>query len=35
MPTTLKQAFSRLSFSRQFMLAIIAILVIGMAAIGT
>jgi len=35
MPTALKQAFSRLSFSRQFMLAIIAILVIGMAAIGT
>lgn len=35
MPTTLKQAFSRLSFSRQFMLAIIAILMIGMAVIGT
>ena len=35
MPTTLKLAFSRLSFSRQFLLAIIAVLVIGMAAIGT
>lgn len=35
MPTTLKQAFSRLSFSRQFMLVIVTILAIGMAAIGT
>lgn len=35
MLTALKQAFSHLSFSRQFMLAIIAVLVIGMAAIGT
>jgi len=35
MPSPLQQAFSRLSFSRQFMLAIIAVLVIGMAAIGT
>lgn len=34
MPTTLKQAFSRLNFSRQFMLAIIVVLVISMAAIG-
>lgn len=35
MPSAQKQAFSRLSFSRQFMLTMIAILVIGMAAIGT
>jgi len=34
-PTTLKQAFERMSFSRQFMLAILAILAIGMASIGT
>jgi hypothetical protein len=34
MSTALKLAFSRLSFSRQFMLAIIAILLIGMTAIG-
>ena len=35
MPATLNQAFSRLSFSHQFMLAIFAILAIGMASIGT
>jgi len=35
MLAALKQAFGRLSFSRQFMLAIITVLVIGMAAIGT
>lgn len=34
MPAALKHPFSRLSFSRQFMLAIIAVLVVGMAAIG-
>ena len=33
--TALKQAFDRLSFSRQFMLAIIAVLALGMLVIGT
>ncbi len=33
--TALKQAFNRLSFSRQFMVAIIAVLTVGMLVIGT
>jgi len=35
MVTALKQAFNRLSFSRQFMLAIVTVLAIGMLVIGT
>jgi signal transduction histidine kinase len=35
MSTALKKPFSRLSFSRQFMLAIVTVLLIGMAVIGT